>query len=751
VDGGREAVQAEGIACYQTFMSGMLDITDNFAGGEVVHRDRVVRYDDDDPYLVVAADKGTATFSDIANAVAESYGHWLGDAFASGGSAGYDHKAMAITARGAWVAVQRHFRELGKDIQNEDFTVVGIGDMAGDVFGNGMLLSEHIKLVGAFNHMHVFVDPDPDPAASFKERQRMFELPRSSWADYDRSILSKGGGIYERSAKSVHLSPEACKRFGIATEHVTPNELIRHMLLADIELLWNGGIGTYIKASDETHLEVGDRTNDGLRQDARDVRCKVIGEGGNLGVTQRGRIEYALNGGKINTDAIDNSAGVDCSDHEVNIKILLNDVVGSGDLTVKQRDTLLAEMTDEVADLVLRDNYLQTQALTILERVGIDWSDEQVRFMLALSSHGLLDRKVEFLPDDEELAEWKSKGRHFTRPELSVLFAYAKMDLYRKLLESDLPDDDYLIDDLIRYFPEPLRERFGDRIMTHRLRREIVATSVTNSMVNRTGMSFVNRLSEEAGVPAADVARAYAVVREAYGLREVWLAIEALDNVVPAETQTAMLLETIVLVERATPWFLQNTKAPLDIEQTITAYKPAVAALSDKVMTLVSKERKGSIDRAVQRFVKDGVPKETAHMVAVLRTLSAVGDVVLTAQQMDMDVIDVGTVFFDVGHELGTEWLRDNAGRLTIADRWDRLAAQALIEDSFNQQRALTARVLEAQNGVKADKAVGAWMTDNQELVGRSLTMLNDLKGAGPIDLAMLNVASRTLRLLTGG
>ena len=749
--GGREAFLAEGIACYKTFMSGMLDITDNLVGAEVVQRERVVRYDDDDPYLVVAADKGTATFSDIANEVALAYGHWLGDAFASGGSAGYDHKAMAITARGAWVAVQRHFRELGKNIQEEDFTVVGIGDMAGDVFGNGMLLSEHIKLVGAFNHLHIFIDPDPDPKASYKERERLFALPRSSWADYDAQAMSPGGGIYERSAKSIELSAEARKRFVIDKDQVTPNELIRTLLGADIDLLWNGGIGTYIKASDETHAEVGDRANDALRRDGRDVRFKVIGEGGNLGVTQRGRIEYALGGGRINTDAIDNSAGVDCSDHEVNIKILLGDVVASGDMTVKQRDVLLAEMTDEVADLVLRDNYLQTQALTLLEFVSARFLDEQVRFMMSLSSHGLLDRALEFLPGDEDLVEWKIKGRHFTRPELSVLFAYAKMNLYRNLLETNLPDDDYLIDDLMRYFPKPLHDRYPERIMGHRLRREIVATSVTNSIVNRTGMSFISRMSEETGMPAADVARAYAVVREAFNLRDVWILIEALDNKVPAATQTAMMMESIVLIERVTPWFLHNTKAPLDIERTITAFKPAIAALADKLMSLVSKSRKASIERAAQRFVKDGVPKETALAVANLRTLGSVCDVVWTAKQMDLDVIDVGTVFFDVGEELGADWLRDNVVRLTIEDRWDRLAMQALIEDSFSQQRALTARVLDSANGAKADKAVDAWIADHQDLVDRSLAMLNDLKGAGQIDLAMLNVASRSLRMLTGG
>ncbi len=750
-EGGRDAQLAEGIACYKTLMTGMLDITDNYAGGDVVQRDRVVRYDGDDPYLVVAADKGTATFSDIANEIAVDYGHWLGDAFASGGSAGYDHKGMGITARGAWVAVQRHFRELGKDIQNEDFTVVGVGDMGGDVFGNGMLLSKHIKLVGAFNHLHIFVDPDPDPAKSFKERERMFALPRSSWTDYDSKVLSKGAGIFERSAKSIELTPEIQERFAIKEKKVTPNALIRAMLGAGIDLFYHGGIGTYVKSSDETNAEVGDRANDALRLDGRDLKCKVIGEGGNLGVTQLGRIEYALAGGKINTDAIDNSAGVDCSDHEVNIKILLGDVVSSGDMTVKQRDSLLADMTDEVADLVLRDNYLQTQALTVIEHVSQSFMDEQVRFMQVLSNKGLLDRHIEFLPDDEELADWKTQRRQFTRPELSVLFAYAKMDLYDSLLESDLPDDDYLIDDLVRYFPSPLQKQFRERILAHRLRREIIATSVTNSIVNRVGMSFVDRLADETGLTPTDVARAYAVVREAFSLRDIWTAIEALDNKVPTATQTDMLMETGLLIDRVTSWFLRNTKSPLAIEDTIRAFKPAIAALSDKLMVLVGKARKGSIDRAAQRFVKQGVPKNLALTVARLRTLGAGCDIVETARVLNLDVIDVGTVFFDVGEQFGTHWLRDNVTRLTIEDRWDRLASQALVEDSFLQQRALTARILQSANGVKANKAVDAWIADNQPLVTRSSSVINDLKMAGTIDLAMLTVASRSLKVLTGG
>jgi glutamate dehydrogenase len=750
-EGGREAIQAEGIACYQTFMAGMLDITDNIVGGEIVQRERVVRYDGDDPYLVVAADKGTATFSDIANAVARDYGHWLDDAFASGGSAGYDHKAMAITARGAWEAVKRHFREIGKDIQKEDFTVVGIGDMAGDVFGNGMLLSQHIRLVGAFNHLHIFCDPEPDAAASLAERKRLFEMPRSSWADYEAGLLSKGGAIFERSAKSLKLSPEIRQRFAIKEETVTPNALIRAMLKADVELFWNGGIGTYIKAEHESHAEVGDRANDALRVNGSELGAKVVGEGGNLGATQAGRIEYALHGGRINTDAIDNSAGVDCSDHEVNIKILLGDVVESGDMTLKQRDRLLEEMTDEVADLVLRDNYLQTQALTVLQSHGMTRTDEQIRFMKEVEQTGLLDRRIECLPDDEEIAEWRQRGRRFTRPELSVLLAYAKMDLYPALLASDLPDDPDLEGDLVRYFPVALQERFHDRIMSHRLRREIVATFTTNSIVNRAGITFVRRLAEETGHEVAHVARAYAVARDAFGLRDVWSAIEGLDNKVAAEVQTDMFEETMLLVERVTSWMLRNRAQPMAIGKNVEAFRPAVEALGKKLPDLVSKARRQSMRRAAERYEKSGVPKATAATVASLRTLAAVCDVIDGAEISGIDAIDVATVFFDVGEELGNEWLRDMVGRLAIEDRWDRLAQQALIEESFQQQRTLTAAVLTSTKGTQADKATAKWIEANRAAVERTRAVLADLKSANtPVDLAMASVASRALRSLAG-
>ncbi|HMB75769.1 MAG TPA: NAD-glutamate dehydrogenase domain-containing protein, partial [Kiloniellaceae bacterium] len=551
-DAGRDAFLASGIECYKTFICGLLDITDNLKLGDLVPPQEVVRYDSDDPYLVVAADKGTATFSDIANGVSVAYGHWLDDAFASGGSAGYDHKKMGITARGAWESVKRHFRERGKDIQNEDFTCLGCGDMSGDVFGNGMLLSKHIRLVGAFNHMHIFVDPDPDPAASWAERKRLFDLPRSSWTDYAAGLISKGGGIFERSAKSIRTTPQMRSLFGIEQEQVTPNELIKAMLLSDIELLWFGGIGTYVKASSESDLDAGDRANDAIRINGRQLRAKVVGEGANLGMTQRGRVEYSLNGGACNTDSIDNSAGVDCSDHEVNIKILLGTVEQAGGMTRKQRDLLLGKMTDEVAEHCLRDNYLQSQAITVTNQLGAHLLDRFGRFMRALEKDGKLNRQIEFLPDDEIVLERIKQGIGLTRPEIAVLLSYSKIVLYDDLLASDLPDDPYFMTGLSDYFPRPLRTKYAVQIAEHRLRREIITTVVTNDLVNRVGINFVHEVREKTGMLPNEIARAYVVSREIFGVRDLWAAIEALDNKVPALLQSRMLVECGRLVERST-------------------------------------------------------------------------------------------------------------------------------------------------------------------------------------------------------
>jgi glutamate dehydrogenase len=580
----------EGIACYRTFLRGLLDLTDNYLGADVVAPDRVVRYDEDDPYLVVAADKGTATFSDIANEVSADYGFWLGDAFASGGSYGYDHKQMGITARGAWESVKRHFRELGTDVQSEPFTVVGIGDMSGDVFGNGMLLSSRTRLLAAFNHMHVFLDPDPDPAASFAERQRLFSLGRSSWSDYDPGLISAGGGVHRRSLKSIKISGEVKAALGIEADRLAPADLIRQLLCAPVDLLFNGGIGTYVKAATETHAAVGDRANDIVRVDGGELRCRVVGEGGNLGLTQRGRIEYALsggpdgNGGAINTDAIDNVAGVNCSDHEVNIKILLGDVIAAGEMTPHERNELLAQMTDAVAEQVLYGSYTQTQAMSLAGAQSVSMVEVHARLMRRLEKVASLDREIEDLPTEKVIAGRRGERRGLVAPELAVLMAHGKIFLYTELLESDLPEDPYLIGDLERYFPAPLPERFPEQIRAHRLRRELIATVVANQLVDRAGMTFVFRLAEETGVRAPSLARAYAVARDVFEMRDFWARVEALDNRIEAGTQLAMLIEGRRLVERAARWVVRaGARGEIDVTAMTERFTPGARLLADSL------------------------------------------------------------------------------------------------------------------------------------------------------------------------
>ncbi len=749
---GREAALAEGIECYKTLMRGLLDITDNLdAEGAVVPPAEVVRHDGNDPYLVVAADKGTATFSDIANSVSIDYGFWLGDAFASGGSAGYDHKKMGITARGAWESVKRHFRELGRDIQTQDFTVVGVGDMSGDVFGNGMLLSKHIKLLAAFDHRHIFLDPDPDPARSWEERQRLFDLPRSSWADYDAGLLSKGGRIYDRGAKSLELTPEIRARFGIEKEHVTPQALMQTLLKAEVDLLWFGGIGTYLKASEESNAEAGDKANDALRIDGRDVRAKVIGEGANLGVTQRGRIEAARHGVRLNTDAIDNSAGVDTSDHEVNIKVLLNDVVARGDMTIKQRDRLLAEMTDEVAGLVLADNYLQSQALTVARCQGPDALEAQARFIRTLEKSGRLNRAIEYLPDEEELSVRLADREGLTRPELAVLLAYAKITLYDDLLASDLPDDAFMADDLTRYFPKPLRKTHAEAIARHRLRREIIATSVTNSLVNRTSPTFVKEMMEKTGMGPADVARGYAIVRDSFGLRSLWTGIEDLDNIVPAALQTSLILETVQLMERAVAWFLTSCAQPLDIAAETEAYRPGIEALLGGLDAFLDAEEAARLSARVASYAEQGVPADLARRMAALPVLAAAPDLVRIARRTKRDVSAVAAVYFILGRRFGLEWLRDKAASAKVDNHWQKQAVAALVDDLFAHQTALTVRVLETADHLPAEAPVDGWIAQHRPVVERVEQLLSELRTQPNVDLAMLAVANRQLRGLTAG
>ncbi|HYM30418.1 MAG TPA: NAD-glutamate dehydrogenase, partial [Candidatus Cybelea sp.] len=751
VEGGRDAVQADGVECYRTFIRALLDITDNRIGAKIVPPKEVVRLDSDDPYFVVAADKGTATFSDIANSLSAEYGFWLGDAFASGGSAGYDHKKMGITARGAWEMVKRHFRELGRDVQREDFTVVGIGDMSGDVFGNGMLQSEHIRLLAAFDHRHVFIDPEPDVAKTFAERKRMFALPRSSWADFDPKLISRGGGVFDRKLKSIRLSPEVKARFRIERDAMTPTDLIHALLQAEVDLLWNGGIGTYVKASSESHADVGDRANDGLRVDGRDLKAKVVGEGGNLGFTQRGRIEYALKGGRINTDALDNSAGVDTSDHEVNIKILLDAVVAEGELTLKQRDRLTAEVGEDVAALVLQDNYLQGQAVSVAESQSNRLLPSLIRLMRTLEQRGRLDRGVEFLPSDAALAERQASGSGLTRPELAVLLAYAKMSLYDDLLASDLPDEPHFAVDLAKYFPRALRKQHGDAIAKHRLRREIVATSVANSIINRVGPGFVGDIREETEAEAAAIARAYVATRDTFGLRRIWTGIEALDNKVPAALQTDMLRATIELMRRSVLWLLREKPGRLDIEATVQGITPGVAELKRQLSKLLVGPTASEFAELQKRYTAAGVPGGLADEVAALGALGAAFDIIAAAERTGRDFASVARIYFMLGDVLGLDWLREAAARQAPGDTWQRLAVTAALEDLDQRQRALAIAVLSGADGADPKAALDSWMLPRTNTVGRLGQLVAEYRNAGGVDAARLAIANRHLKSLDAG
>ncbi|MFA7267906.1 MAG: NAD-glutamate dehydrogenase [Sterolibacterium sp.] len=745
----REAVLKEGIACYHLFLRGLLDITDNLVAGQVVAPKDAVRKDEDDPYLVVAADKGTASFSDYANGVSREYSFWLDDAFASGGSAGYDHKKMAITARGAWESVQRHFRELGLNTQQQDFSVVGIGDMSGDVFGNGMLLSKHIRLVAAFDHRHIFIDPAPDPAASHAERRRLFELPRSSWADYDAQLISAGGGIYPRSAKSIALSPQARSVLGIETATVTPPELIRAVLLAPVDLIYNGGIGTYVKGSKESQADVGDRSNDAIRVNGCDLRCKVVAEGGNLGFTQLGRIEYALNGGRINTDAIDNSAGVDCSDHEVNIKILLNSVIEDGELTEKQRNQLLVEMTDEVARLVLRDNYFQTQILSVTRAQGFRLLDEQMRYVRYLSNSGKLNRRIEYLPFDEQIAERKSVGIGLTTPELAVLLAYNKMELFELLMASSVPEDPYIRTALQRYFPQPLRERFPEQVQRHPLRREIIATHVVNSMVNRVGPTFVFRLQEETAADAADIVRAYIAVREVFGQVRLWQAIEALDNQVADTAQTAMVLESLRLIQRGTLWFLRHRAYLGDLAATLSRFTASVEQLAVNLYAVAAPDYRTKLDGAIEQFTRLGVPPALAQRVATMEELYSALDIVEVADDLGRPVGVVAKLYFALGGLLDLQWLSRQISLLQADTHWQELARAALSDDLSAQARNLTAQVLrECPDEDDPAPMLSVWQARRAFQFERCRQLFSEIRKAPAPDISMLSVALRELRSL---
>ncbi|RYX92608.1 MAG: NAD-glutamate dehydrogenase [Comamonadaceae bacterium] len=741
----REAYLAEGVTCYKMFLSGLLDITDNIVKGAVVPPLDVVRHDEDDPYLVVAADKGTAAFSDYANAVSADYGFWLGDAFASGGSVGYDHKKMGITARGAWESVKRHFRALGVDTQSTPFTVAGIGDMSGDVFGNGMLLSQHIRLVAAFDHRHIFIDPSPDTASSFAERQRLFNLPRSSWDDYEKSLISKGGGVYPRSAKSIALSPEARSVLGIEAAELSPVELLRAILLAPVDLLYNGGIGTYIKASYETHAQVGDKASDAFRVNGDELRCKVVGEGGNLGATQNGRIEFARKGGHIYTDAIDNSAGVDCSDHEVNIKILLGGIVEAGDLTLKQRNDLLASMTDEVGHLVLEDNYYQPQAIDIATHKPLYWLDGQQRLIQWLEGTGRLKRAIEFLPSDEEIARRRAAKQGLSAPENAVLLAYSKMSTYDELLASNLPDDPHFNRALRAYFPKVLGEKFAAQVDSHPLRREIVATYVTNTVLNRGGATFVNFLASEAGATAADVVRAFALSREVFDLEALWDQIDALDLKVDARLQLDLLSELISAAQRASRWLLRlrskDEASGNDLPTVIARYQPAARELRAHLGDWLPASAQKAWQDATAKLVDAGIAPELAQSLTALKFTIPALDLADLAQGANNSLEQVARAYFGVDESLGLAGWRTEINRLPTDTLWQTQARGSARDDVYAIASQITRGLL------SRNEPVTAWSTRNEKAIARLQGLLASIS-AQASDLAPVSVALRELRHL---
>jgi glutamate dehydrogenase len=745
----RDAWLREGIAAYKTFISGLLDLTDNRVEGQIVPPPAVVRHDPDDSYLVVAADKGTASFSDIANGVAQDYGYWLDDAFASGGSAGYDHKGMGITARGAWESVKRHFREMGTDTQAEDFTCVGIGDMSGDVFGNGMLLSEHIRLVAAFDHRHIFVDPTPDSASSFVERRRLFDLPRSSWADYDRSLISAGGGVFDRSAKSIAITPQMCTALSLpdGTEAMTPAELMKGILLAKVDLLWNGGIGTYVKSGVEANSEVGDRANDAIRVNGSQLRVKVVGEGGNLGCTQLGRIEAAANKVRLNTDAIDNSAGVDTSDHEVNIKILLGDLVRAGDMTIKQRNTLLASMTDEVALQVLRDNYEQNILLGNARAQGLVMLPVHQRLIHHLEQHANLDRAIEYLPGDAEIVGRQANGQGLTSPEFSVLVAYAKLDLKAALLPTGLADDPWFNSTLGGYFPGPLREQFADRFAHHPLKREIVINSVVNSMANRGGITFAFRAHEETGASAEQIARAFVICREVFDLAGFAQAAESLDATVDTRVQTVLYLEFRRLLDRAVRWFLTTRPGHLDVAAEIERFRGPVQQYAAIVPDVLQGSERRRIDKRAKELGELGIPEGLAMRTAVLLDVFSMLDIVEIAQASGTPPEDVLRVYYHVSERFGIDDMLFRVSLLSREDRWDALARGALRDDLYSVLDSLTRAVLATSDPEQGARArFDQWVEANSDALDRARSGLQAILRLESPNIAALSVALRTLR-----
>ncbi len=754
----RDEMQKEGIESYKIFIKGLLDLTDNIKNDKVVYPKDVVRYDtEDDTYLVVAADKGTATFSDIANGISKEYDFWLKDAFASGGSNGYDHKAMGITAKGAWESVKRHFREIGKDIQNEDYTCIGVGDMAGDVFGNGMMLSKHTKLIAAFNHMHIFIDPEPDAEASFNERVRLFNLPRSTWVDYDSKLISQGGGVFNRSDKFITLSKQIKSLFKIEEDKITPSELIKTILRHEVELLWFGGIGTFIRASYERDADVGDHHNDSIRVAAKEVKAKIIGEGANLGVTQKARIEFNMLGGKSNTDFIDNSAGVDCSDHEVNIKILLNPLVEQGEISLEDRNKMLSEMTGEVAKLVLNDNYLQSQAISLMQSKGLAIMDDQEQLFRTLEDIALLDREVENLPSSNEMQERMAQGKPLTRPELAILMSYSKIWLFEEIINSNLPDDILLEKTVLQnYFPSKIKKEFSEVIVNHKLKREIITTQIANSIINRVGGTFVTALKEKSSAPTALIAKSYTIGRIAFSMKELWDEIQALDNKISGEAQMRMFLKTNRMMERITLWLLRYGAQNLPLSNMIEKIKTSVEVVGKALDDIIKDLPNGYVNKSAKIYMDLGVPSDLAYKVAKLPMLSSAMDIAEIAKKYNVSIENITRLYFLIGKEFDMGWIwRVLNIKLKVDSHWEKLAISGMQEALLAHQRGITESILEY---LKADnskndnfdeqKAFDKWYDKNKVMAERLSRLLKEIENNTAVDLSMIIVISQTIRTL---
>ncbi|MEY4464201.1 MAG: hypothetical protein RLZZ81_1172 [Pseudomonadota bacterium] len=740
----RDEYMAKVVECYKNFLRGLLDITDNIVDGKVVHPKDVIIYDKEDPYLVVAADKGTASFSDYANSVAREYNYWLDDAFASGGSAGYDHKKMAITSKGAWISVTNHFKTLGLDVQKDPITVVGIGDMSGDVFGNGMLRSEAIKLVAAFNHKHIFIDPTPDSLISFNERLRLFELKGSNWSDYNLQLISKGGGVVERSSKLIKLSPEIKKLLDIDYNEISPEELIRSILKADVDLLWNGGIGTYIKAKTENNLEIGDKANDNLRCNGEEIRAKVIAEGGNVGVSQRGRVEYAKKGGRINADFIDNSAGVDCSDHEVNIKIALSSAVTSGKITLEERNKLLNDMTKQVEELVLLDNYKQTEAITIMQLSPTLTVNILSQFIDILEEEKILERENEFLPSAEELNRRAISGEVLTRPELCLLLSYSKRSAYHELLNSTFSHDKYFDAYLIDYFPEMMQKKFRNEILSHPLKHEIIKTVTINKIINQLGGPLISIVKREIGAPLCDIIRSYTIICEIFDLDDIWETVSNLSTNIDYNVKIDMFTEITKLMRRGISWFIKNLKHPINISETIEEFRVPAQNLRKTIGTLLVGETKIRFEEKLNYYTTSGVEESFAATIATFDNLISVFDIIYITKQTSGSDKDTAKAYFSISDMFSLDWLRKACDKQLNDSFWRRLGIQSLKDDLYDKQRRLLIKII---NKSKTTIDLDLWIDNNNNLVRNFLDFIKEIKSQEIIDLNIIILANKKFEI----